>query len=211
MGSQVRLAIGASVALCRGRGSRRCACCRPDPRQHASAPRSRLRGRAAALVDADLAPGPDDHGKGRRGVVPFPPQRLRRSRAIRPPPGRRPRHCVRSVHRDDTRIDRHARFPNGRVGRAPCDARPPSEPGRARFRAPGSSKPFRLVGGQKCRAAAVAAADVYEAGSSSSDVAPSRVMTSATVLRVVASHGSHSCGVRGWSSLGSSASPQIGH
>ena len=52
----------------------------------------------------------------------------------------------------------------GRVGRTHCCVRPPSEPGRARFRAPGSSKPLRLVGGQTCQAAAVAAADVYETG-----------------------------------------------
>jgi hypothetical protein len=45
---------------CRGCGSRRCVCCRPDPRRPASAPGSRSRGRAATLVDADLAPGPDD-------------------------------------------------------------------------------------------------------------------------------------------------------
>ena len=41
-------------------GSRRCACCRPDPRRAASAPGSRSRGRAAILVNADLAPGPDE-------------------------------------------------------------------------------------------------------------------------------------------------------
>ena len=40
--------------------SRPCACCRPDPRQCASAPGSRSRRRAATVVDADLAPGPDD-------------------------------------------------------------------------------------------------------------------------------------------------------
>ena len=41
----------------------------------------------------------------------------------------------------------------------------PLRTGRARFRAPGSSKPRRLVGGRKCRAAAgVAAAGVYETG-----------------------------------------------
>ena len=40
--------------------SRRSACCPPDPRRPASAPRSRSRGRAAILTDADLAPGPDD-------------------------------------------------------------------------------------------------------------------------------------------------------
>ena len=36
--------------------------------------------------------------------------------------------------------------------------------GRARFRAPGSSKPLRLVGGQKCQFAVVAATNVYETG-----------------------------------------------
>ena len=46
--------------LCRDCGSRRCACCRPGPRQPASAPGSRSRGRAATLVNADLAPGPDE-------------------------------------------------------------------------------------------------------------------------------------------------------
>src|SRR5437764_1168367 len=41
-------------------GCRRCAYCRPDPPRPASAPGSRSRGRAATLVDTDLAPGPDD-------------------------------------------------------------------------------------------------------------------------------------------------------
>jgi hypothetical protein len=41
-------------------GSRRCACCRPNLRRPASAPGSRSRGRAATLVDANLAPGPDE-------------------------------------------------------------------------------------------------------------------------------------------------------
>ena len=49
--------------LCRDGGSRRCACCRPDPRRPASAPGSRSRGRAAALVKADLAPESDDSRK----------------------------------------------------------------------------------------------------------------------------------------------------
>src|SRR5215211_4026176 len=40
----------------------------------------------------------------------------------------------------------------------------PLRTGRARFRAPGSSKPHGLVGGQRCRTAAVAAADVNETG-----------------------------------------------
>ena len=39
-------------------GVARCAYCRSDPRQPASAPGSRSRGRAATLVNADLAPGP---------------------------------------------------------------------------------------------------------------------------------------------------------
>ena len=46
--------------LCRDCGSRRCACCQPQARQPASAPGSRSRGRAATLVNADLAPGPDE-------------------------------------------------------------------------------------------------------------------------------------------------------
>jgi hypothetical protein len=46
--------------LCRDCGSRRCACCRPDPRQPASAPGPRWRGRAATLVNADPAPGLDE-------------------------------------------------------------------------------------------------------------------------------------------------------
>ena len=49
-----------AVLLCRDCGSRRCACCRPDPRQPASAPGPRCRGRAATLVNADPAPGPDE-------------------------------------------------------------------------------------------------------------------------------------------------------
>ena len=39
-------------------GSRRCACCQPDPRGPPSAPGSRSPGRAAGLVDVDLAAGP---------------------------------------------------------------------------------------------------------------------------------------------------------
>jgi hypothetical protein len=46
--------------LCRDCGSRRCACSPSDPRRVASAPGSRSRGRAATLVNPDLAPGPDD-------------------------------------------------------------------------------------------------------------------------------------------------------
>ena len=61
-------------------------------------------------------------------------------------------------------LGQQAHWRKGRVGRAPCGARPPSEPGRARFRASGSSKPLRLVGGQKCQTAAVVAADVCETG-----------------------------------------------
>ena len=60
----------------------------------------------------------------------------------RPPQHPRPR-CVRSVHPDEARIDSAGRFPSGRVGPAHCCAGPPSEPGRARFRAPGSGKPWR--------------------------------------------------------------------
>jgi hypothetical protein len=48
-----------AALLCRDCGSRRCACRRPDPRQPASAPGSRSRGRAATLVNEDLAAGPD--------------------------------------------------------------------------------------------------------------------------------------------------------
>jgi hypothetical protein len=56
-----------AALLCRDCESRRCACCRPDPRRTASAPRSRSRGRAATLADADLAPGPDDRQELRTG------------------------------------------------------------------------------------------------------------------------------------------------
>ena len=98
----------------------------------------------------------------------------------------------------------------GRVGPTHCCAGPPSEPGRARFRAPGSSKPLRLVGGQKCQVTAVAAVGVYETGLRSSGVPSSRMMTLVIVLRVVASHVSHSRGVCGRSSSGTSASWQIG-
>ena len=52
-----------TVLLCRECGSRRCACCRREPRRPASAPGSRSRGRAATLVNADLAPGPDELGE----------------------------------------------------------------------------------------------------------------------------------------------------
>jgi hypothetical protein len=51
---------------CRDCGSHPCACCRPDPRRPASAPGSPSRGRAASLVGADLAPGPDDDHSPRR-------------------------------------------------------------------------------------------------------------------------------------------------
>jgi len=54
--------------LCRDSGSRRCAYCRPDPRQPATAHGSRSRGQAATLVSADLAPGLDDLGKGGGGL-----------------------------------------------------------------------------------------------------------------------------------------------
>jgi hypothetical protein len=63
-----------AALLCPDCGSRRCACCRPDPRRPASAPGSRPRGRAATLVDADLAPGPDEtrnDGDDDRGLLLF--------------------------------------------------------------------------------------------------------------------------------------------
>jgi hypothetical protein len=53
--------------LCSDCGRRRCACCRPDPRQPASAPGSRSRGRAATFVNADLVPGSDDLRRSRLG------------------------------------------------------------------------------------------------------------------------------------------------
>ncbi len=49
----------------------------------------------------------------------------------------------------------------GRRGRAPCDARPSSEPGRAAFTASGSSESCWLLAG-RCRVAAWGAVGVYE-------------------------------------------------
>jgi hypothetical protein len=54
---------GSADLLCRDCGSRRCAYCRPDSRQPASASGSRSRGRAATLVSADVAPGLDELGE----------------------------------------------------------------------------------------------------------------------------------------------------
>jgi hypothetical protein len=69
-----------AALLCRVCGCRRCACCRPDPRRPASAPGSRSRGRAATLVDADLAAGPDETRSSRSRRV---AGRLRRARSFR--------------------------------------------------------------------------------------------------------------------------------
>jgi hypothetical protein len=60
-----------AALLRRDCGSRQCACCRPNPRRLASAPGSRSRGRAATLVNADLAAGPDETEQ-RPGVAPTP-------------------------------------------------------------------------------------------------------------------------------------------
>jgi len=62
--------------ICRDCGSRPCACCRPDPRQPASAPGSRSRERAATLVNVDLAPGPDELGNYARCRANFSSSRL---------------------------------------------------------------------------------------------------------------------------------------
>ena len=66
-GPALRSATAAAL-LCRDCRSHPSASCRPDPRQPASAPGSRSRGRAATLVNPDLAPGPDDLGKGGGGL-----------------------------------------------------------------------------------------------------------------------------------------------
>jgi hypothetical protein len=71
-GSAASLTVGPSGGTgwrglpCRGCGSRRCACCRPDPRRPARIPGSRSRGRAATPVDAHLAAGPDELQQRRR-------------------------------------------------------------------------------------------------------------------------------------------------
>jgi hypothetical protein len=54
--------------------------------------------------------------------------------------------------------------PDWRVGRAHCCARPPSEPDVHVSAHPAQASPLRLVGGQKCRASAIAAVGVYETG-----------------------------------------------
>jgi hypothetical protein len=54
------------VLLCRGCGSRPCACWQPDPRRLASAPGCRSRGEAATRVDTSLAAGRDESQHSRR-------------------------------------------------------------------------------------------------------------------------------------------------
>jgi len=61
-GPALRSATAAAL-LCRDCRSHPSASCRPDPRQPASAPGSRSRGRAATLVNPHLAPGPDESRK----------------------------------------------------------------------------------------------------------------------------------------------------
>jgi hypothetical protein len=114
---------------CRDYGSHRCAYCRPDPRQSASASGSRLRGQAATLVSADLAPGLDDNQppcRARRTTAS--PRRTKRRLRRRSQQGRpcyrfdrrrSSRHGVRAALRERAHRPPRAR---GRPGRCVIEA-----------------------------------------------------------------------------------------
>jgi hypothetical protein len=94
-------------------GSRRCARCRPDPRQPASAPGSRSRGQAATLVKADLASGLDEsqkRGAGHRRMACTYAQLVNRLRRHRRPwasqPGNSKRERSVPFHAEGQRFDR---------------------------------------------------------------------------------------------------------